>query len=197
MFLFKKSLGIFAFFVAVLALPVFEASALGGRNADEAAFSKSTSGGYGNLRGVGGRQVDFTNKYGKGTIVIQYKEKRLYYTLGNGKAIIYPIAVGKSYGRRVKGSTRINRKVVGPTWRPTASMLAANPKLPSVIPPGPKNPLGTHALYLGWQYIRIHGTANPSSIGRAVSAGCIRMYNKDVAALYKKVNVGTRVVAIE
>ncbi len=197
MFLIKKPVGFIAFFVALLLLPILDASALGGRNAEEQVSGKASSGGYFSLRGVSGREVAFGNKYGKGTIVIQYKEKRLYYTLGNGRALVYPIAVGKSYGRRIKGSTRINRKVVGPTWRPTPSMLAANPKLPSVIPPGPGNPLGTHALYLGWSYIRIHGTSNPSSIGRAVSAGCIRMYNQDVAALYKKVKVGTRVVAIE
>ena len=196
MFLLKKPLSIMAAMALILLLPSFEASALGGRNS-EIGSSGSAGSGYFGLRGVGGKEVDFSSKYGKGTIVIQYKQRRLYYTLGNGRAIVYPIAVGKSYGRRIKGSTRINRKVVGPTWRPTPSMLAKNPKLPSVIHPGPGNPLGTHALYLGWQYIRIHGTSNPSSIGRAVSSGCIRMYNKDVAQLYKKVKVGTRVVAIE
>jgi lipoprotein-anchoring transpeptidase ErfK/SrfK len=94
------------------------------------------------------------------------------------------------------GSTKIIRKVVGPSWRPTASMKERNPEWPDYMPPGPDNPLGTHALYLSWQYYRIHGTADTRKIGRQSSNGCIGLYNEQIAELFDLAIVGTQVKLI-
>ncbi|MFV0431619.1 MAG: L,D-transpeptidase [Alphaproteobacteria bacterium] len=137
--------------------------------------------------------VRFPKYYGKNVIVIRTAERKLYYTLGDGTALQYPIAVGKT-GMQRYGTTRVTYKRVNPEWRPTPRMRRENPKLPEVVPGGPGNPLGVRALYLGWDLYRIHGTNNPSSIGKAVSSGCYRMYNNDVISLYQKVQPKTKVI---
>ena len=109
---------------------------------------------------------------------------------------LYPTSVPQSEEMTRRGRTSIVRKVVGPTWRPTPSMLRRNPDLPRVVGPGPQNPLGTHALYLGWQYFRIHGTQDERKIGRRSSSGCIGLYNRHIAELYGLTRVGTQVVLI-
>lgn len=139
------------------------------------------------------RKVKFSNRYGKGVIVIKTKQRKLYYTLGRGYAYVYPIAVGRA-GMQRFGTTRVVGKRTNPDWYPTARMRREDPKLPAKVPGGPRNPLGVRALYLGWNLYRIHGTNNPSSIGKAVSSGCYRMYNSDVIKLYNRVRVGTKVV---
>ncbi len=137
--------------------------------------------------------VKFTNRYGKNAIVIRTGERKLYYTLGNGKAVSYPIAVGRS-GMQRYGRTKVSYKKPNPDWRPTPRMRRENPRLPEVVEGGTSaNPLGVRALYLGWDMYRIHGTNNPSSIGKAVSSGCYRMYNSDVIKLYNRVKPGTNV----
>jgi lipoprotein-anchoring transpeptidase ErfK/SrfK len=127
--------------------------------------------------------------YSAGTVVIVNSERKLYYMLGNGKAIRYPIAVGKP-SQVWTGSIRVSKKKENPDW--------LNPDDPTAtpVPGGPKNPLGVRALYLGDTLYRIHGTPKKSSIGSNVSNGCIRMLNSDVVGLYKKVKVGAKVVAI-
>ncbi len=129
-----------------------------------------------------------------GTIVVKSNERRLYYVLGDGRAIRYPVGVGKS-GKRWSGSTMINGKYLRPAWSPPAEVKRDKPKLPNLIAGGSaKNPMGAAALTLmGGQYA-IHGTNNPGSIGGFVSYGCIRMYNQDIVDLYGRVGVGTRVV---
>ncbi len=109
---------------------------------------------------------------------------------------LYPTSVPQSEEMTRRGRTSIVRKVVGPTWRPTPSMLRRNPDLPRVVGPGPQNPLGTHALYLSWQYFRIHGTQDERKIGRRSSSGCIGLYNRHIAELYGLTKVGTQVVLI-
>ncbi len=109
---------------------------------------------------------------------------------------LYPTSVPQSEEMTRRGRTSIVRKVVGPTWRPTPSMLRRNPELPRVVGPGPQNPLGTHALYLSWQYFRIHGTQDERKIGRRSSSGCIGLYNRNIAELYGLTKVGTQVVLI-
>ena len=109
---------------------------------------------------------------------------------------LYPTSVPKSEEMTRRGRTSIVRKVIGPTWRPTPSMLRRNPELPRVVGPGPQNPLGTHALYLSWQYFRIHGTQDERKIGRRSSSGCIGLYNRNIAELYGLTVVGTQVVLI-
>lgn len=137
--------------------------------------------------------VETGDDYGYGTIVIRTTEKRLYYSLGDGRAIRYSIAVG-SPRNQWYGASWVSDKKVDPGWTPTQSMRARNPDLPSYMAPGPKNPLGVRALYLGWTAYRIHGTNAPGSIGHAVSNGCFRMLNEDVVDLYERVHIGAPVI---
>lgn len=109
---------------------------------------------------------------------------------------LYPTSVPVSEDLTRRGRTRVVRKVVGPEWRPTPAMLKRNPEWPRYIPPGPDNPLGTHALYLGWTYYRIHGTHDRRKIGRRSSNGCIGLYNEHIAELFTLARVGTQVLLI-
>lgn len=131
--------------------------------------------------------------YPFGAIVVDTSERRLYYMLENGKAIRYRVAVGKPKMQWF-GRTFVTLKRKNPGWTPTARMRAAG--APRYVPPGPKNPLGIRAIYLGWSEYRIHGTISPRSIGRAASSGCIRMLNKDVVDLFKRVHIGAPVDVI-
>jgi lipoprotein-anchoring transpeptidase ErfK/SrfK len=142
----------------------------------------------------GGKQtVSFDPKYTPGQIIVSFGDRRLYHIIAKGKATSYPIAVPREQSRW-QGTTTVSSKRLNPSWRPTAEMLAENPKLPHWVPGGhPMNPLGVRALYLGSSTYRIHGTDAPWTIGQAVSKGCIRMFNKDVLDLYPRVSVGTRV----
>ncbi len=109
---------------------------------------------------------------------------------------LYPTSVPQTDQLTRRGYTRIIRKVVGPSWRPTANMLKRNPDWPRYVGPGPDNPLGTHALYLSWQYYRIHGTNDTRKIGRRSSNGCIGLYNQQIAELFDLAIVGTQVKLI-
>ncbi len=137
--------------------------------------------------------VEVADDYEYGTIVVKTSEKRLYYALGNGKAIRYSVAVGSPQNQWF-GTTWVSEKRTNPTWTPTPSMRARNPRLPTSMAAGPNNPLGVRALYLGWTTYRIHGTNAPGSIGHAVSNGCIRMRNEDVVDLYERVHIGAPVI---
>ncbi len=133
-----------------------------------------------------------------GTIIIETSERRLYYTLGNGKAIKYAVGVGRE-GFEWAGADRISRKAEWPGWTPPAVMRARVKRetgrvLPAYQPGGPDNPLGARALYIGGRVYRIHGTNQPWTIGQAMSSGCIRMANDDVTHLYDQVDVGTKVI---
>ncbi len=140
--------------------------------------------------------VNFSSDYEPGSIVIKTSKKKLYYVTGNGKALEYSIAVGRK-SEQWFGEIWVSRKATNPVWIPTPSMRAKNPSLPKKVGPGPKNPLGTRAIYLGWGPYRIHGTNSPGSIGRAASSGCFRMRNSDVVDLYRKVHVGTSVFVLK
>ena len=109
---------------------------------------------------------------------------------------LYPTSVPLSEELTKRGRTRITQKVDGPSWRPTPNMLKRNPEWPAYIPPGPDNPLGTHALYLSWTYYRIHGTHDTRKIGRRSSNGCIGLYNEHIAEVFGKAKVGTQVLLI-
>ncbi len=140
--------------------------------------------------------VQFTS-YPAGTVVVKTQERRLYYALGDGKAIRYPVGVGRA-GMAWSGTVSIDGKYIRPSWSPPDIIKRENPKIPNVIPGGsPANPMGEAAMTLsgGGQYA-IHGTNNPGSIGRFVSHGCIRMYNSDVMDLYNRVSLGTPVVVL-
>lgn len=109
---------------------------------------------------------------------------------------LYPTSVPLTEDLTRRGRTEIVRKVVGPEWRPTPEMKKRNPEWPDYVPPGPDNPLGTHALYLSWQYYRIHGTHDTRKIGRRSSNGCIGLYNEHIAELYELTRIGTQVLLI-
>ncbi len=130
-----------------------------------------------------------------GTIVIKTSERRLYYVIGRGQAVRYPVAVGMP-GKEWAGQTYIARKEVNPVWGPPAEVKRDKPSLPDLIPPGPRNPLGPRAMVLAHGQYAIHGTNKRSSIGTRASYGCIRMYNEDVVDLYDHVGVGTPVVVM-
>lgn len=135
------------------------------------------------------------SQYGRGTIVISTKERRLYYVLGEGRAIEYGVGVGRE-GFTWSGVKTVSRKREWPDWSPPPQMLRRRPDLPRHMAGGMDNPLGARALYLGSSQYRIHGSNEPDTIGAAVSSGCIRMTNKDVVDLYGRAKVGTKVVVL-
>jgi lipoprotein-anchoring transpeptidase ErfK/SrfK len=139
--------------------------------------------------------VSFTEaNYSAGTIVVKTNERHLYYVMGNGKAVRYPVGVGKA-GKAWTGNVRIDGKYIQPAWSPPADVKRDHPKIPNLIPGGsPKNPMGAAALTLSGGQYAIHGTNVPGSVGGFVSYGCIRMFNADVLDLYSRVSLGTAVV---
>jgi lipoprotein-anchoring transpeptidase ErfK/SrfK len=150
-------------------------------------------GGGTTVNGSGREVVSFSPQFTKGQIIVSFTDKRLYYVSGPGQAISYPIAAPREQSRW-QGTTSVTQKRENPSWTPTPTMIAENPRLPRWVPGGhPMNPLGVRALYLGSSMYRIHGTDAPWTIGTSVSKGCIRMYNQDVLDLYPRVNVGTKV----
>jgi L,D-transpeptidase ErfK/SrfK len=130
-------------------------------------------------------------------IVLNYGELRLYHFPKAGPVQTYAIGIGRDGFELKMGQTKIARKKERPTWYPTEATLRDKPWVGKVVPPGPDNPLGEHALYLGWPTYLIHGTNLPYGVGRRVSRGCIRMYPEGVARLYPQVAPGTRVTAVD
>jgi L,D-transpeptidase ErfK/SrfK len=130
-------------------------------------------------------------------IVINLPEMRLYSYMKSGKPPeSYPLGIGREGLLTPTGTTTVLSKKENPVWRPTPRMRSEDPSLPVEVGPGPDNPLGTHALYLGWDQYRIHGTNKPYGIGRRSSSGCLRMYPEDIIKAYKDVPVGTTVTVI-
>lgn len=148
-------------------------------------------------------EIDYPTAYAAGTIVVDTPARRLYYVLGNGRAVRYAVGVGRQ-GLALKGNAYIGRKAEWPSWTPTPNMIRRDPKknlkYAGGMPGGPNNPLGARALYLyrggNDTLFRLHGTNQPQSIGQAMSSGCIRMMNHDVIDLYERAKVGTKVVVI-
>jgi lipoprotein-anchoring transpeptidase ErfK/SrfK len=140
--------------------------------------------------------VTFNAAVAPGTIVVRTSERKLYLVLGDGRALRYPVGVGRA-GQQWNGRSFIDGKYVRPDWSPPPEIARDHPKIPAVIPGGsPRNPMGVAALTLvGGQYA-IHGTNNPKSIGGFVSYGCIRMYNQDIVDLFQRVSVGTPVLVM-
>ena len=139
--------------------------------------------------------VAFETREAPGTVVIDTGNTTLYYVLGQGRAVRYGVGVGRE-GFTWSGTQTISRKAEWPDWHPPAEMIARQPYLPRFMAGGPGNPLGARAMYLGSSVYRIHGTNDPSTIGKFVSSGCIRLTNEDVADLFSRVDVGTRVVVL-
>jgi lipoprotein-anchoring transpeptidase ErfK/SrfK len=142
-----------------------------------------------------GDMVTVRDSYMPGTIVIRTGERALYYFVGTGQAIRYPVGVGR-IGMQWTGTAMIDGKYIRPAWSAPDSIRRDYRSLPTVIPGGSShNPMGVAAMTLsgGGQYA-IHGTNNEGSIGHFVSHGCIRMHNADITDLYSRVSIGTRVV---
>jgi|SRR5580698_6507028 lipoprotein-anchoring transpeptidase ErfK/SrfK len=144
------------------------------------------------------RDVVFSPAYPPGEIIISQHQRALYFTEGDGRAIRYPVAIGKR-GMAWLGSAEVEGKYMAPDWSPPSVVSHDHPELPSFIPGGsPHNPMGAAAITLSRYQVAIHGTTQHMrrSIGTAASYGCIRMYNEDVVDLYQRVYVGTPVLAV-
>jgi lipoprotein-anchoring transpeptidase ErfK/SrfK len=141
------------------------------------------------------QEVAFATKEPAGTIVVDTANTHLYYVLGGGRAVRYGVRVGRD-GFTWNGVQKISRKAEWPDWHPPTEMIERQPYLPRFMAGGPGNPLGARAMYLGSTIYRIHGTNQPSTIGKFVSSGCIGMLNEDVSDLFERAKVGTRVVVM-
>lgn len=132
-----------------------------------------------------------------GAILVDIDSRALHFWSSDQSIYrIYPTSVPMTEELTRRGRTSVDRKVEGPSWSPTPSMKKRNPEWPDFVPPGPDNPLGTHALYLGWKYYRIHGTHDTRKIGRPSSSGCIGLYNEHISELFSLVDVGAQVLLI-
>lgn len=138
----------------------------------------------------------YFNSLRNGAILVDIDSRALHMWQENGSYALYPSSVPLSEDLTRRGRTSVVRKVEGPSWAPTPAMKKRNPEWPDFVGPGPDNPLGTHALYLGWKYYRIHGTHDTRKIGRRSSNGCIGLYNEHIAEVFQKSRVGTQVLLI-
>jgi lipoprotein-anchoring transpeptidase ErfK/SrfK len=139
--------------------------------------------------------IAFNTREAPGTVIIDTGNTALYFVIGQGRAIRYGVGVGRE-GFTWSGTQTISRKAEWPDWHPPAEMIARQPYLPRFMAGGPGNPLGARAMYLGSSDYRIHGTNDPTTIGKFVSSGCIRLTNEDVTDLFSRVNVGAKVVVL-
>ena len=139
----------------------------------------------------------YFNNTRNGAILVDIDSRAVHYWSEDQSVYkLYPSSVPLTEELTRRGRTQVIRKVEGPSWRPTPSMLKRNPEWPEYIGPGPDNPLGTHALYLSWTYYRIHGTHDTRKIGRQSSNGCIGLYNEHISDLFALAKVGTQVLLI-
>ncbi|MCB2134763.1 MAG: L,D-transpeptidase [Rhodobacteraceae bacterium] len=133
----------------------------------------------------------------KGAILVDTTSRALHFWSEDQSVyLLFPTSVPLTEDLTRRGRTEVVRKVVGPEWRPTPAMRLRNPEWPEYVPPGPDNPLGTHALYLSWEFYRIHGTHDTRKIGRRSSNGCIGLYNEQIEQLYGYAKIGTQVLLI-
>ena len=139
---------------------------------------------------------DHFDSLGKGILLSDTTTRTLQHWTADGEMRVYPTSVPLTDDLTRRGYTEVIRKVDGPSWAPTPSMKERNPEWPDFVGPGPDNPLGTHALYLSWQYYRIHGTNDTRKIGRKSSNGCIGLYNEQIEEIFGRSPVGTQVKLI-
>ncbi|AVX05331.1 putative L,D-transpeptidase YkuD [Maritalea myrionectae] len=139
--------------------------------------------------------VPYNSSEAKGTIIVDTGARYLYLVLGKGRAMRYGIGVARE-GFEWSGTHRITAKREWPSWTPPAEMRKRQPELPAFMPGGINNPLGARALYIGSTLYRLHGTTHPSTIGRKVSSGCIRLTNDDIIDLYQRASIGAKVIVI-
>jgi lipoprotein-anchoring transpeptidase ErfK/SrfK len=137
--------------------------------------------------------VAYQSKQPAGTIIVDTRNRYLYYVISRNQAIRYSIAVGRE-GYSWSGVSTVSQKREWPDWTPTPDILKQHPDLPKHVDGGFDNPLGARALYLGATLYRIHGTNEPWRIGSAVSSGCIRLSNNDIIDLYNRTKIGAKVI---
>jgi lipoprotein-anchoring transpeptidase ErfK/SrfK len=185
--------------ICALGLTLFATGAFADYEADErmqmlsGGMPRSKFMAYWGIQDIPKATVSFPGSFKPGTIVINTAERRLYLVQDGGTAIRYGIGVGR-VGFTWKGVRKVTEKKEWPSWTPPEQMLKRQPNLPRYMPGGEENPLGARALYLGGTLYRIHGTADPESIGQAASSGCFRLTNKDIKDLYDRVAIGTTVI---
>lgn len=139
----------------------------------------------------------FFSNLRNGAILVDTTSRALHYWPEDQSFYkLYPTSVPLTEDLTRRGRTSVIQKVEGPSWSPTPAMIKRNPEWPAHVPPGPDNPLGTHALYLSWTYYRIHGTHDTRKIGRRSSNGCIGLYNEHIQELFGFTKVGTQVLLI-
>lgn len=149
------------------------------------------------------QEVDYVTLEPPGTVVVDQTDRFLYFVMPGGRAMRYAVAVGPA-SRNFTGTAMIDRKASWPRWTPTDNMIKRSPehygRFKDGVDGGPGNPMGARALYIQKDgidtYYRVHGTNDPSSIGKAVSAGCIRLLNQDAMDLYERVQIGARIVVL-
>jgi lipoprotein-anchoring transpeptidase ErfK/SrfK len=157
------------------------------------ALAAATAAAFAAAPAVAAESIDYSGTVAPGNIVVRTSDKILLLITGKDKALKYPVGVGRS-GQQWFGTTRVVSKHIRPAWKPPAS-IRGNRSPDFFIESGsPRNPMGAAALVLADNELAIHGTNNPGSIGGYVSAGCIRMHNRDIMDLFNRVRVGTRVV---
>lgn len=134
----------------------------------------------------------------RGAVILVDVDSRAVHFWGADGATyrVYPCSVPMTEEQTRRGRTSVIQKVTAPVWRPTPEMRRRHPEWPTEVPPGPMNPLGPYALYLGWEAFRIHGTHDPAKIGRMASSGCFGLLNRDITELFGLVPVGTEVLVI-
>ena len=150
------------------------------------------------------QHVTYRGPYAPGTVVVNIPERRLYLVQQGGSALRYAVGVGRNEALNFRGFAIIGRKAAWPIWTPTASMIESIPRYAAYaggMRGGADNPLGPRALYLYRDnqdtHFRLHGTTEPGSIGKAVSSGCIRLFNQDIIDLYERVPVGAPLVVLQ
>ena len=184
--------------VASAALPAFGQTVFP-NNTTEMETSQTPSAARNNISSF--RMLNWQNYFANtrnGAILVDITSRALHYWSEDQSIYrLYPTSVPLSDELTRKGSTQVTDKVVAPPWRPTPEMKKRHPEWPDQVAGGaPENPLGTHALYLSWQYYRIHGTHDTRKIGRRSSNGCIGLYNEHIQELFGLAQVGTQVLLI-
>lgn len=149
-----------------------------------------------------GTEIKITNMHLAPTIVregivINLETSRLFLFKSPTEVLSFPIASGKPGWETPVAATKVMLKRKDPIWTPTPRIREESPDLPDFVPAGPNNPLGKYAINLGLNGIMIHGTNAPSSVGKKVSHGCMRMYAKDIETVFKNVKVGTPVLLMK
>jgi len=192
----RRFLGTTAAAATTLAAPAIAQDATGSESVEfEQEIGKSVTRNASSFRSLSWEP--YFDNLKNGAILVDISSRALHYWNEDQSIYkLYPTSVPMTDDLTRRGRTSITQKVVGPTWRPTPSMLKRNPDLPAVVGPGPDNPLGSHALYLSWTYYRIHGTHDTRKIGRRSSSGCIGLYNYHIEELFALANNGTQVLLI-